>query len=252
MRRSESNTWLGKDEARVEFYLNIADLVLVERERTTKILLDLFKYHFDGRKGLGLLDLGCGDGILTGRIRDIHPQNTFHLVDASPQMIEKARKNLGDGLGDLDDGSVSFINQTFEDYIDAQPKELRYDFVYSANAIHHLDLEGKGRLYAKIFQETRAGGMFMNIDVVRPSSRRCEEWQFRMWTDWINETLRNRGLKQDTGKYDHLPAAYKAANENKPSTLNEQLDLLSEVGFEDVDCYYKYGIFAVFGGTRKE
>ena len=249
MRRNESNSWLRQDAARVDVYLNIADLVLVERKRTIKILTDLFKYHFDGRKDLRLLDLGCGDGILTRSIRGKHPRNTFHLMDASTQMLEKAKKNLGDDLGD---GTVSFINQTFEDYIDTPPNEMRYDFVYSGNAIHHLDLEGKERLYAKIFQEIRAGGMFINIDVVKPSSKRCEEWQFRMWTDWINETLRNRGLKQNIGKYDHIPSAYKAAKENKPSTLNEQLELLSKIGFEDVDCHYKYGIFSVFGGTRKE
>jgi tRNA (cmo5U34)-methyltransferase len=38
---------------------------------------------------------------------------------------------------------------------------------------------------------------------------------------------------------------------NKPDTLEDQLEALSETGFRDVDCYYKNGIFAVFGGKMK-
>jgi tRNA (cmo5U34)-methyltransferase len=38
--------------------------------------------------------------------------------------------------------------------------------------------------------------------------------------------------------------------ENKPDTLNDQLNALRAAGFKDVDCYYKYGIFSMFGGRR--
>jgi len=38
--------------------------------------------------------------------------------------------------------------------------------------------------------------------------------------------------------------------ENKPSGLFNQLQLLSRIGFRDVDCFYRYGIFSIFGGTK--
>jgi len=28
------------------------------------------------------------------------------------------------------------------------------------------------------------------------------------------------------------------------------MDTLREIGFKDVDCFYKYGIFSMFGGRR--
>jgi tRNA (cmo5U34)-methyltransferase len=43
---------------------------------------------------------------------------------------------------------------------------------------------------------------------------------------------------------------YKDLKENKPDTLETQLHALKEIGFSEVDCYYKYGIFSVFGGKR--
>ena len=52
------------------------------------------------------------------------------------------------------------------------------------------------------------------------------------------------------GEYDHLPAQYKSELENKPSGLFGQLQLLRQVGFRNVDCFWKYGIFCLFGGTK--
>jgi tRNA (cmo5U34)-methyltransferase len=69
-----------------------------------------------------------------------------------------------------------------------------------------------------------------------------------MWRDWINETHAKMG--QETGRHDNLPAAYKHKPGNKPNDLCRQLDLLRAIVFRDVDCFYKYGIFALFGDTK--
>ena len=37
---------------------------------------------------------------------------------------------------------------------------------------------------------------------------------------------------------------------NRPDTLERQLAYLREADFVNVDCYFKSGIFAVFGGMR--
>ncbi len=38
--------------------------------------------------------------------------------------------------------------------------------------------------------------------------------------------------------------------DNIPDTLESQLEALKDIGFNNVDCFYKYGIFALFGGSR--
>ncbi len=245
MKTDDANTWVhGEHSEQVDQYIEEADLVVVERRRTIKILADLFSYQFEAPQDLSLLDLGCGDGVLSGHINDRYPGNRFHLIDGSQAMIEKAREKL---RGD----HVSFTCQTFEDYIGVPAVKSSYDFVYSANAIHHLDLAGKRLLYSKVYQEMRRGGLFINIDPVLPTSERTEALQFAMWTDWINENLARRGMGDKVGTYDGLPEGYKHRQENKPSGLAEQLQALGEVGFNDVDCYFKYSVFAVFGGTKE-
>jgi len=107
-----------------------------------------------------------------------------------------------------------------------------------------------GRLVSRVFRELAFGGAFINIDIVLSTGRGSERWQLNMWRDWINENLRRNGLQDEVGKYDELPAVAKRLPENKPSTLIDQLALLGQIGFRDVDCFYKYGVFAMFGGTK--
>jgi tRNA (cmo5U34)-methyltransferase len=242
VREDRSNTWLT-DAEQADFYVSSADVIIVERQRTLKLLADIFRYHFGERTGLQVLDLGSGDGIITEYLRERYPDNTFCLLDGSADMLEKARQRLRGK-------DVVFIHRTFEEYVDALADDQRYDFVFSSNAIHHLDFPGKSRLYARVFRELKFGGAFINSDVVLSASERSEQWQSAMWRDWINETLRRNGFEGDVGKYDDLPMTALHKPENKPSNLFDQLQVLRQIGFRDVDCLYKYGVFAMFGGTK--
>lgn len=242
MTNDEINSW---GRAQADSYIKIADFVVVERKRLLKIFADIFRYHFDNKEDLVLLDLGCGDGVLSKHIASNYPKNEFHLVDGSTTMLEKAKQNMSGA-------NVHHKHQSFEDYIASPPNDERYDFVYSANAIHHLDLQGKSEIYAKIFRELRFNGLFLNSDPVLPSSERSEQLQFKMWKDWMKEQLQENGIEQDAGKIDCIPTDYKIKSENKPSNLMEQLQLLTKIGYRDVDCFYKYGIFALFGGTKQK
>jgi tRNA (cmo5U34)-methyltransferase len=240
----KSNTWLdGRGAGQVELYVQSADLILPERNTIIDILLDIFRYHFDGREKLSILDLGCGDGIVTERMRSRFPGNTFYLLDGSPAMLEKAKRRL-EGV------NLHFLCQTFDAYVDSSIQDAKYDLIFSVNAIHHLSFLEKGGLYTKLFRELKHGGLFMNSDPVLPSSERSEAWQFGMWRDWINKRCVESGLQDEIGQYDDLALEYKQKPENKPSELFEQVQLLERIGFRDVDCFFKYGIFTLFGGTK--
>jgi tRNA (cmo5U34)-methyltransferase len=240
VKQDASNTWLtGPTQA--DDYVSSADVIIVERQRTMRLLADVFRYHFGGKTDLQVLDLGGGDGVITEYLQERYPDNTFTLLDGSADMLEKAQQRL-------DGRDIVFIQQTFEEYLDALPKDQAYDLIFSSNAIHHLDFMGKSRLYAKLFHELKFGGAFVNIDVVKAASERSERWQFAMWEDWMNERLAQIG--GEVGTHDGLPEVAKAKQENKPSGLFEQLEILRQIGFRDVDCFYKYGVFAMFGGTK--
>lgn len=243
MSDDKSNTWLKNEKGQIDYYINSSEVILVERKRSLKILLDLFDYHFQVKEGLNILDFGCGDGVITKYIYEKFPRNNYFLLDGSTSMLNLAKEKLNSN-------DLQFINQTFEDYIQQPVEEFKYDFVFSSNAIHHLDYAGKMNLFIKIFNQLKYNGMFINVDLVLPASKRSEELQFKMWIDWMNETLVRNNLHGDIGKHNNLPQNYKSKPENKPSKLSDQLDLLQKAGFGDVDCFYKYSVFAVYGGIK--
>ncbi len=94
----------------------------------------------------------------------------------------------------------------------------------------------------------KRGGYFVNIDVVLAPTGPLEKWYLSLWKDWIDERTWDLGL--EGGKFKGIIRQYKDAEENKPDTLNAQLSALRSIGFEDVDCYYQYGIFTMFGGKK--
>ncbi len=240
----KNNNWINdRGMEQINYYLNSNDVILIERKRTIKLLMDIFQYHFENRENLMFLDLGCGDGVISKILARKYPNNQFELLDGSEIMLNKAKK-------ELQAGNFIFLFRTFEDYIAEDSDELKYDFIYSSMAIHHLDILNKNRLYSKIFRVLKSGGLFLNIDVVLPPSEKSEKWQFRMWRDWMNETLSANNRRDEIGTHDNLPENYKNKPENKPGGLFDQLEALRQTGFRDADCFYKYGIFALFGGTK--
>ena len=102
----------------------------------------------------------------------------------------------------------------------------------------------------KVFKELKYGGLFVNIDPVLPSSERSETWQFNLWIEWMKEIAKEQGLNVETSWIEGVPLGYKMKAENKPSNLFDQIEILNLIGFRNVDCFYKYGLFSVFGGTK--
>lgn len=74
------------------------------------------------RKGITAVDLGCGTGELTARLKEFLPESDITGIDSSPQMLERARKWETSGLhfqlGNIEDFSGS------------------YDLIFSHAAIH--------------------------------------------------------------------------------------------------------------------
>jgi tRNA (cmo5U34)-methyltransferase len=227
----------------VEFYRNSANVIMVERQRSIKIILEILAVHFSNLTGLHILDLGCGDGVIAKHIQEKFHDNNFCLIDASEEMLRKAKENLGAV-------NVSCQHLSFEDYIENQSEDSKYDIVVSANAIHHLDFVQKTKLFIQIYKALKYGGIFINVDPVHPTSSYSEKIQFEIWRNWMNEKLENNGHVEEIGKFDNIPLVYRNNLENKPSGLFDQMQALSQCGFRDVDCFYKYSIFAVFGGTK--
>lgn len=208
-----------------------------------RIVASFFLHFFDGRKGISLLDLGCGDGVFTEELLKIDDRIEATLVDGSEPMLERACQRL-DAYH-----CVRFIRASFHDILERGIDLPEVDLCLSSQAIHHLEMKDKASLFKYIYAYVKANGYFVNIDAVRAPSTEVQEWYFAMWKDRMGKMFRRRRIDDEVPQ-DIIKRYEDPASMNKPDTLDAQLDALRDAGFNDVDCYYKHGIFAIFGGRK--
>lgn len=223
-------------------YLDKADIYIVERRRMFAILRS-FSNHFLQKSGKKrLLDLGCGDGILTYELLSEDPNLSVTLVDASEDMLLKAKERFKGVKGN------SFIRASFQELLAGKVLKPGFDLVFSSMAIHHLTMAEKKALFKLIFNCLNDGGYFVNIDVVDAPAEALDSWYMKLWEDWMDEKKLSLGVSGEESK--DIIRRYKDLEENRPDKLDDQMNALRAEGFRDVDCYYKYGIFTIYGGIK--
>ncbi len=223
-------------------YRDNADVFIVERRRMLAILQSFYIHLIRDGSPKTMLDLGCGDGIITAAIAHADPTVSATLLDGSSDMLEKSRKRLC-GLK-----SVRYICASFQQILRNDTVGGTFDFIVSSLAIHHLPLDDKKALFKYAYDHLKPDGYFINVDVVLAPSERLDRWYLSLWRDWIDERTRTLGLHGE--QFESVIDGYKDNKDNQPDTLNDQLEALRAVGFRDGDCYFKYGIFTMFGGLR--
>jgi len=198
--------------------------------------------------GVGsFLDLGCGDGMLSAAILDEFPDARGVLVDISEPLLTAARHQLHAHAN-----RVEFIvaDYTQSGWTQGVTRFGPFDAVVSAFAAHGSPDHQKRELYGEIFQLLKPEGPFVNIEQVASAIR----WTESIWDDYLIEAIFGPELKGTPGKKRAEVAReyYKraACGGNMTAPLEVQCDWLREIGFENVDCYFKVMELAVFGGQK--
>ena len=221
-------------------YRTYANDYLPDRFKLIEIVKSFFRHFIHKADSPRVLDLGCGDGLVVHELLKSGDRIRATLVDGFSEMLESAKKRLADF------DAVQFVQATFQDLLEDDPLQSDFDFILSSFAIHHLEMEEKKALYKYIYRHLNTDGFFLNLDVVLAPYQDLEEWYLSLWREWINVNV-------DSDKKPDLlpvPQQYKDNPDNFPDTLSSQVEALEEIGFKNVDCYYKYGIFTIFGGKR--
>ncbi|NOY86653.1 MAG: class I SAM-dependent methyltransferase [Deltaproteobacteria bacterium] len=235
---SDSN-WADSEFSRE--YLDHAEAYLPFRG----VMIDLMRSHclhfIKGQGKVRLLDLGCGDGIITHAVSAGIQDLEATLVDGSRDMLDLASERFSGREG------FSFLKASFQELGSGDLLQFHFDLVVSSLAIHHLDAAEKESLYRNIFGWLRGGGHFINLDSILGPSAELEDWYMVLWKEWIDQRRAEGKTDRD---YSDIIRRYKENPDNRPDPLFSQMAALKKTGFEQVDCYYKYGAFAVFGGRK--
>jgi tRNA (cmo5U34)-methyltransferase len=201
------------DERKVRRYLDRAD-EFPHRLEGEGVLLE--SVPIGARR---VLDLGTGNGRLLARLQEDRPEMRGCGLDFSELMLREARKRFGE------DTRVQLVQH---DLAEPLPALGRFDAVVSSMAIHHLEHERKRSLYREVFDLLEPGGVFANFEHVASPTHGLHLAFFAAIDEPIeNEDPSDRLLDVET-----------------------QLIWLREVGFDDVDCYWKWLEMALLIGIR--
>ena len=193
------------------------------------------------------LDLGCGDGILGATVLGEYPTARGVLADFSEPMLQQAREQLKEYADQL-----VFENMDYgdPDWIGKMQAYRRFDAVVSGYSIHHQPDSRKRQVYQEIFSILNPDGWFINIEHVSSVAQLNIDLFEKHYV-----TARYAIEKQEGGTrtFEQLAEEYrnrpdKAANILAPVEL--QCDWLREIGYEEVDCYFRIYELAVFAGRR--
>jgi tRNA (cmo5U34)-methyltransferase len=168
-----------------------------------------------------VLDLGTGDGRLIALVKLQNRDIQGVALDFSEPMLEQAKKRFAT------DNQISVYRWDFS--VPLPKQDLGYfDAVVSSLAIHHLVDERKKQLYSEIFELLNPGGVFCNLEHVSSPTKNAH-LKFLSVIGWAPET-------EDPS--------------NKLLDVETQLQWLRQIGFVDVDCYWKWREIALLVGYK--
>ncbi len=178
-----------------------------------------------------VLDIGAGTGLLSGLVAAAFPNASITLADISSEMLSKARERFNSNPN-IEYSTLDFINA---------PIVGKYDVVVSALALHHTPQEKLKGVFQKIFDTLENGGHFINADQTLGTTPESEDKYAQAWLN---------GAKAKGCTDRDIEVAIERMKADKTATLQNQLNWLSEVGFIQVDCWYKNYRFAVYSGQK--
>jgi len=169
---------------------------------------------------LRVLDLGTGDGYLMGVARQERTGVTGIACDFSDEMLGHARARFA---------VTRDVEVVRHDLDEPLPDEWgAFDVVMSSFAIHHLLDDRKYALYGEVYAHLVPGGRFVNLEhVASPSAELHREF------------LAAIGRTPETDD----PS-------NKLASVEAQLQWLRELGYEHVDCNWKWRELALLSGRK--
>ncbi len=166
-----------------------------------------------------ILDLGTGDGHTLALLLAERPEAHGVGIDFSDPMLAAARERFA---------GEARVELVAHDLGEPLPPLGSFDLVVSSFAIHHLEDERKQALYREASGLLEPGGVFLNLEHVASPTERLH----RAFFEAIGEPIENEDPSDRT------------------VDVETQLGWLREIGFDDVDCHWKWREMALLVGVK--
>ena len=176
-----------------------------------------------------VLDLGLGEGTLASRVLASLP--TVHLtgIDASPEMLDRARERLAEH-----DDRIELLEADLTGLHPPGPLVA----AYSSLTLHNLERPEKSALLERLRKRLAPGGPFIWADLIRHDDPVLQEHLTRQRV----ARARAEGCPEDFIAWNFE----KEGSEDVPLTPHETRELALDAGFRRATAAWVQNLFAVF------
>ena len=183
-----------------------------------------------------VLDVGCGAGNYSLKLMGTIPNLDVTLVDLSKPMLDRAVQRvraISSGKIRALQGDIRKIEST----------DGEFDIILAAAVLHHLRSEDEwNSVFAKFHTILRPGGSVWIVDLVEQSTEAVQALMWSCYGEYLT-------AQKDEAYRDHVFGYIE--KEDTPRSLMFQLDLLRQVGFQQVEVLHKKYCFAAFGAVKQ-
>ena len=175
------------------------------------------------------------------------PDASGLFIDNSDPMLEAARTSLKE----TPDITVCKGDFSLPDWVTIAEEHAPFDIVISGFAIHHLTDARKQALYGEIFALLGTQGLFLNLEHVSSATPSGTVLFDAFLIDHLHQfqLLSDPSVSRETTTVGYHNRADR--HDNILAPVEEQCRWLRQIGFTDVDCFFKAFELAIFGGRRQ-
>jgi len=178
-----------------------------------------------------ILDVGCGAGNYTLKVLKHLPNLNATLIDLSAPMLDRAVTRVQASTT----GSVTAIQG---DIRELDLGAARFDVIVAAAVLHHLrETDEWERVFLKFYTCLKPGGSVWISDLVSHAVPAIQDVMWNRYADYL------AAFKGEEYR-DHV-LAY-VTQEDTPTPLLFQCELLRSSGFREVEILHKNAVFAAF------
>jgi tRNA (cmo5U34)-methyltransferase len=192
-----------------------------------EIIYDLLP---QGERDYRVLDLGCGNGVLSELVLRKLPRSFVVGFDLTEKMLDAFERKLSNYAD-------RFELRQGDYHTDSIGKE--YDLIIAGLTLHHFTWEERKKFYHTLYSALNQGGLFLARDIIIDEDPAVAKDQYTHWKEFMN----SQGEDPEFWYAKHM--------EDHPVTLADHFAWLRKAGFSKVACHWRLYNFAVTTAGKK-
>lgn len=181
-------------------------------------------------KSYSVLDLGCGNGILSELVFKKHPHSFVVGFDLTENTLNAYEKKLSNYSEKFELKQGNFRTDSIGN---------GYDIILAGLTLHHLTWEQREKFYPTLYSALNTGGLLLSRDIIIDEDQTIMQEQYSYW----KEFMKSQGEDPEFWYSKHIEKDY-------PMTLTDHFAWLRKAGFTRVACHWRLYNFAITSAMK--